>query len=282
VFIQKRLPTCVPYVFPTTCPVCGTAVVRAEEEVVWRCPNPECPEKIRRRIEHFASKACVDIDGLGEEIVELLLKKNLIRGIADLFKLKREQLLPLKKSGEIWAGNLLGAIEARRTADLWRFIHGLGIPQVGAAAAKELARRFQSLEELAVAPLDDIIKVEGFGEKTAQAVREWFNVPVNRALIAELHNAGVRPTPPVATAASTAIAGKTFVLTGTLPSLTRDEAAAKIEAAGGKVSTSVSKKTHYLLAGEEAGSKLEKAKALGVAVIGEAEFLQMLSDAPGA
>jgi DNA ligase (NAD+) len=276
VLVEKRPPMCESYVFPTSCPVCATPAVRAEGEVVWRCPNLECPEKVRRRIEHFASKACVDIDGLGEEIVDLLLKQNLIRGIADLFKLKREQLLPLKKSGEIWAGNLIAAIEARRAADLWRVIHGLGIPQVGAAAAKELARRFRSLEVLADAPLDDIIKVEGFGEKTAQSVRAWFNVPVNRALIAELHNAGVAPTPPNAPVAGSAIAGKTFVLTGTLPSLTREAAAAKIEAAGGKVSSSVSKKTHYLLAGDDAGSKLEKARTLGVAVIDEAEFLRLL------
>jgi len=277
VLVEKRPPQCEAYVFPTTCPVCGTAVVRNEGEVVWRCPNPECPEKIRRRIEHFTSKACVDIDGLGEEIVDLLLKHGLIRGIADLFKLKKEQLLPLKKSGEIWAGNLIAAIDARRTADLWRVIHGLGVPQIGAASAKDLARRFRSLESLAEAPLDDIIKIDGFGEKTAHAVREWFNVPMNRVLVAELHHAGVRPTPPAETPSGGAIAGKTFVLTGTLPTLAREEAAGRIEAAGGKVSTSVSKKTHYVLAGEDAGSKLEKAKALGVAIIDEAEFLRLLA-----
>jgi DNA ligase (NAD+) len=277
VLVEKRPPTCEPYVFPTSCPVCGTPVVRAEGEVVWRCPNPECPEKVKRRIEHFTSKACVDIDGLGEEIVDLLLKQGLIKNVTDIFDLKKEQLLPLKKSGEIWAGNLIKAIDARRTADLWRVIHGLGIPQVGAATAKDLARRFRSLDALSVAPLDDIIKIDGFGEKTADAVRAWFNVPMNRALIAELQHAGLHPTPPVANASAGAIAGKTFVLTGTLPTLTRDEAAAKIEAAGGKVSGSVSKKTHYLLAGEEAGSKLEKAKSIGVAVIDEAAFLRLLA-----
>ncbi|ATC62838.1 DNA ligase (NAD(+)) LigA [Nibricoccus aquaticus] len=277
VLVEKRPPTCEPYVFPTSCPVCGTPVVRAEGEVVWRCPNQECPEKVKRRIEHFTSKACLDIDGLGEEMVDLLLKQGLIKNAADIFDLKVEQLLPLKKSGEIWAGNLIKGIAARRTADLWRVIHGLGIPQVGAASAKDLARRFRSLDALVESSLDDVIKIDGFGEKTAESVRAWFNVPANRALIAELQHAGLNPTPPVATASAGAIAGKTIVLTGTLPTLSREQAAEKIEAAGGKVSTSVSKKTHYLLAGEEAGSKLEKAKSLGVAVIDEAEFLRLLA-----
>jgi DNA ligase (NAD+) len=277
VLIEKRPPTCTPYVFPTSCPVCETPVVRAEGEVVWRCPNLECPEKVKRRIEHFTSKACVDIDGLGEEIVDLLLRQRLIKNVADIFEMKREELLPLKKSGEVWASNLIKAIDARRTVDLWRVIHGLGIPQVGAASAKDLARRFRSLDGLAEAPLDDIIKIDGFGEKTADAVRAWFNVPVNRALIAELQRAGLNPTPPAANPSAGAISGKTFVLTGTLPTLKREEAAEKIEGAGGKVSTSVSKKTHYLVAGEEAGSKLEKAKSLGVVVIDEAELLRLLA-----
>ncbi len=280
VLVEKRAPTCVPYVFPATCPVCNTPASRNEGEVVWRCPNPECPEKIRRRIEHFASKACVDIDGLGEEIVDLLLKNGLIRSAADLFELKAEQLLPLKKSGEIWANNLIKAIDARRRADLWRVIHGLGIPQIGAAAAKDLARRFRSLDELAESSFDDIIKIDGFGEKTAEAVRAWFNVPVNRALVIELQHAGLKPTPPAETIESNPAAGKTFVLTGTLPTLTREEATAKIEAAGGKVSGSVSKKTHYVVAGAEAGSKLEKARALGVTVLDEAAFLQLFAEDP--
>ncbi len=281
VLVEKRAPSCVPYVFPAECPVCRTPAIRNEGEVVWRCPNPECPEKVRRRIEHFASKACVDIDGLGEEIVDLLLKNGLIRSAADLFELKREQLLPLKKSGEIWANNLIKAIDARRHADLWRVIHGLGIPQIGAAAAKDLARRFRSLDALAEASIDDIIKIDGFGEKTAEAVRAWFNVPVNRALVSELQHAGLQPTPPAATDENNPIAGKTFVLTGTLPTLTREEATQKIEAAGGKVSSSVSKKTHYVVAGAEAGSKLEKARALGVTVIDEDAFLRLFSESTG-
>ena len=276
VLLEKRPADSVPYVFPRTCPVCHTAAKRGEGEVVWRCPNPSCPEKVRRRIEHFAAKGSLDIEGLGEEMVALLLEQGLIHDVADIFRLRKEQILPLKKSGEIWAGNLIAGIEARRTADLWRVINGLGIPQVGSAAAKELARTFRSLEALLEATEDELLRVEGFGEKTALAVRAWLAEPTHRARVSELIAAGLTPTPPIA--ASSALAGKTFVLTGTLPTLTREEAGARIEAAGGKVSGSVSKKTHYVIAGEDAGSKLEKAKTLGVAVLDEAGLLQLLGE----
>jgi len=231
---------------------------------------------VKRRIEHFASKGCADIDGLGEEIVDLLLKKNLIASIPDIFRLQMADLTPLKKSGEIWARNLIAGIEARRTTDLWRIIHGLGIPQVGSAAAKDLARNFDSLEALAGASENDLIRIGGFGEKTAGSVRTWFADPANQALITELKAAGVKPTPPLAS--SRALAGKSFVLTGTLPTLSREAATAKIEAAGGKVSGSVSKKTHYVVAGEEAGSKLEKARTLGVPILDEAQFIALLAE----
>ncbi len=277
VVLAKRPAESTAYVFPADCPSCGTPLSREEGGVKWMCLNPLCPEKVRRRIEHFTSKACVDIDGLGEEIVDLLLAKKIIRGVPDLFRLTREQLLPLKKSGELWAANLVNAIAARRTADLWRVIHGLGIPQVGAAAAKDLARRFRSLEALAEASLNEIIQIDGFGEKTAESVLTWFNQPVNRVLVAELTAAGLAPTPPATGPAGGFFAGKTLVLTGTLPSLSREEAQALIEAAGGKVSSSVSKKTHYVVAGEEAGSKLEKARALGVAVLDEAGLRALLA-----
>jgi DNA ligase (NAD+) len=274
VLIEKRPANSHPYDFPRECPVCHTPASRGEGEVVWRCPNPDCPEKVRRRIEHFASKACVDIEGLGEEMVDLLLKRGLIKSIPDIFRLKVEDLLPLKKSGEVWAANLIAGIHARRNADLWRVISGLGIPQVGAAAAKDLARAFRSLSALASATEDDLLRIGGFGEKTAAAVLAWFARQENRDLLRELESAGLQPTAPAV--GGSALAGKSFVLTGTLPTLTREDAAAKIEAAGGKVSGSVSKKTHYVVAGDEAGSKLEKAKALGVPVIDEAEFLRLI------
>ena len=274
VLVEKRPADSRPYVFPRECPVCSTPVVRGEGEVVWRCPNPRCPEKVRRRIEHFAGKGSMDIDGLGEEMVALLLEKELIETVPDIFRLNVEDLLPLKKSGEVWARNLIAGIEARRTADLWRVINGLGIPQVGAAAAKDLARTFRSLDALLQATPDDLLRIGGFGEKTAAALGVWLADSGNRDLVRALQEAGVQPTPPAA--ASSALAGKTFVLTGTLPTLSREQAASKIEAAGGKITGSVSKKTHYVVAGEEAGSKLEKAKALGVAVLDENELLNLL------
>ena len=277
VLVEKRPANSEVFHFPRKCPVCHTPVERRDGEVVWRCPNPLCPEKVRRRIGYFASKGCLDIDGLGEEIVDLLLQRGLIKSLPDLFRLKREDLLPLKKSGEVWAGNLITAIAARRHADLWRVINGLGIPQVGSAAAKDLARVFRSLDALTEAKLPDLERINGFGEKTALAVLAWFADPANRALVRDLQAAGLQPTPPAES--GSALAGKVFVLTGTLPALTREEAASKIEAAGGKVSGSVSKKTNYVLAGAEAGSKLEKAQSLGVPVIDEAEFLRMLGEA---
>ena len=271
VLVEKRPAAgLAPYVFPASCPVCGTAATRAEGEVVWRCPNADCPEKVRRRLEYFVSKGCLDIDGLGEEVVGLLIERGLVKTIPDIFRLKLEDLLPLKKSGEVWAGNLIAAIAARRNADLWRVINGLGIPQVGAAASKDLAQRFRSLDAIAEASEADLLNVGGFGERTVGLLRAWFAKPMNGALLAELRAVGLEPTPPAAAGATAPLAGKTLVLTGTLPTLSREAATELIEKAGGKVSGSVSKKTHYVVAGEEAGSKLEKARALGVPVLDEA------------
>ncbi len=279
----RRQPSCVPYVFPQVCPACGSPVVSVEGEVALRCPNYECPVQVRRRVLHFASKACVDIDGMGEAMVDVVVGKGWVRGIADLYRLSREQLLTLGKSVEKSSDNLLAAIERSKRAELWRFIHGLGIPHVGAAAAKDLALRFPGLEALADSRHEDYIGkdkeslIAGIGQTMADAIVTHFNQPVNRTLVRDLVAAGVEPARPVAAAPSTGpFVGKTFVLTGTLPSMTREEASARIEAAGGKISSSVSKKTSFVLAGADAGSKLEKAKALGVAVISEDDLVRML------
>jgi DNA ligase (NAD+) len=235
-------------------------------------------------VQHFASKACVDIKGLGEAMVDALVDKGWVKSVADIYRLRREDLLTLGKNVGKSTDNLLAAIQASKHAELWRFIHGLGITHVGAAAAKDLAVRFGGLDALAHAKFEDFISgkksslIEGIGGTMAQSIIEYFNEPRNRALVSELLALGVAPPVPAPRAAmGTALAGKTFVLTGTLPSLTREAAASRIEAAGGKVSGSVSKKTSYVLAGAEAGSKLDKARALGVPVIEEAEFLRLLA-----
>ncbi len=279
--VARRSPECVPYAFPTVCPECGTAVVQLAEEVAVRCPNFECPVQVRRRVQHFASKACVDIEGLGEAMVDALVEKGWVRRVPDIYQLKakRDDLLTLGKNVERSTDKLLAAVEESKRAELWRFIHGLGIPHVGAAAAKDLARHFRGLGPLAAACREDFIRnresvIGGIGETMALAILAYFAEPRNRRMIDELAAVGVDPAVP---AAGSSLAGKTFVLTGTLPTLTRDDATARIEAAGGKVSGSVSKKTSYVVAGADAGSKLEKAKSLGVPVIDEPAFLEMFS-----
>jgi DNA ligase (NAD+) len=279
----RRTPECVEFRFPTRCPSCGTKVVQAEGEVALRCPNYDCPVQVRRRVRHFASKSCVDIDGLGEAIVDVVVEKGWVRGVADIYRLRRSDLLGLGKSVEKSTDNLLAAIEASKGADLWRFIHGLGIPHVGAAAAKDLASRFLSLEALSESRFEDYIGagreslIAGIGKTMADAIVDHFNQPINRTLVRDLSRAGVSPRAPAAAGrGSGPLLGKTFVLTGTLASMTREEASAKIEAAGGKVASSVSKKTSYVLAGSDAGSKLEKARTLGVAVISEEDLVSIL------
>ena len=283
--LERRTPECVPYRFPDKCPACGTPVVQLEGEVALRCPNYDCPVQVRRRVRHFASKACVDIDGLGEAMVDTLVEKGWVRGLDDVYRLRprREEMLKLGKKVEKSTDNLLAAIEASKRADLWRFIHGLGIPHVGAAAAKDLAASFGSLEALSSARLEDFIGekkasvIEGIGETMGLAIIHHFNQPRNRALIGEWHTLGVAPTAPAkkVLAPDGVFAGQSFVLTGTLPTLTREEATARIEAAGGRVSGSVSKKTSYVLAGADPGSKLEKARSLNVAIIDEGEFMKL-------
>lgn len=282
--LKKRAPGCRPYEFPGECPVCGTRVVQLEEEVAMRCPNLSCPAQVRRRLAHFVSKACLDIDGLGIAMIDELVEKGWVKQLPDLFRLKREDLLTLGKSVEKSTDNLLAAIEAAKQCELWRLIHGLGIPHVGVSAAKDLANHFRDIAKLADARMDNFIAnkesvISGIGETMATAIIGFFADQQNRALLDGLIAVGLKPVAPEKPAGgSTIFAGKTFVLTGTLPTMSRDEAGAKIEAAAGKVSGSVSKKTSYVLAGAEAGSKLDKAKELGVPVIDEAEFLRMLNE----
>lgn len=283
--LAQRTPECVTYAFPENCPECSTAVVQLEGEVALRCPNYECPVQVRRRLQHFASKACLDIDGLGIAMVDALVENSWVRSIPDIYRLNRDDLLTLGKNVDKSTDKLLAAIEASKTAELWRVIHGLGIMHVGAAAAKDLAKHFQELPTLSEARVENFLGdkkvtlINGIGETMARAIVGYFQKPENAALVDELLAVGFDPvSPEKASPVGTTFSGKTFVLTGTLPTMTRDEAKALIEQAGGKVTGSVSKKTSYVLAGEEAGSKLTKAEGLGVAVIDEPELLRLLTE----
>lgn len=271
-----------PFELPASCPECGSATHRLEGEAALRCLNPSCPARYRRGIEHFVSRPAMNIDGLGESIISLLIANGLIRGIADLYTLRdqRETLISLERMGEKSADNLLKALEASKENPLWRLITGLGIPLIGAQAAKQLARSFDTLEGLMAASSEDLVTLPEIGAKMAESLVSFFRDPVNQETISQLKAAGLNfkgertletgPQP---------YAGKTFVLTGTLSGFTRDEAKARIEALGGKVASSVSKKTDFVVYGTEAGSKLDKALSLGVATLDETEFLAMLEAA---
>ncbi len=262
---------------PNKCPVCGGKIVQDEGQVALRCVNAQCPAQLKRRIEHFASRGAMDIEGLGEMMVEQLVEKQLVQDVSDIYELTKEKMSILQRMGEKSIANLLGAIEGSKTRPLWRLIFALGILHVGVSSARSLADHFGSLDELMNASVDELQRIPDVGEVVAQSIHDYFQEPRNRKVIAHLEKLGVRPTvEPKKKTRDSAIAGSTFVITGTL-SQPRDEIAETIIARGGKVSGSVSKKTNYVLAGEDAGSKLEKAKQLGVRVIDESEFRKLLA-----
>jgi DNA ligase (NAD+) len=232
---------------------------------------------VRGRIEHWCARGAMDIEGGGEVLAAQLVKSGLVKDVADLYKLTLAELSNLERMGEKSAQNFLEGIQASKQRDLWRVLFGLGIFHVGAGVAKSLGRAFPDLDDLFAAGPTRLAEVEDIGEVIAESLAQWHDDPRNRDLLARLRNAGVnfRSSLYNPAAALGPFAGKTFVLTGTLPTMTREDASAKIEALGGKVSGSVSKKTDFVLAGEEAGSKLEKAQKLGVKIIDEAEFVKM-------
>lgn len=280
VVLHKRAGNETAYAFPRQCPECGSAVTRtglSGEDVVWRCSNPHCPAKIRGSLEHWCARGAMDIEGGGEVLVRQLVEAGLVKDVAGLYSLTLDQLTSLERMGEKSARNFLDAIQTSKTRELWRLLHGLGILHVGSGVAKALARQFPSLDKIATASPDDLKAIDEVGDVIAQSVHQWFQLRQNRQLIDELRSAGLKFDSDTYRATSTTggFTSKTFVLTGTLPTLKRDEAAAKIEALGGKVSSSVSKKTDYVVAGEEAGSKLEKAHQLGIPVLDEKEFLAL-------
>ena len=273
---EKRDGTQIPFHMPTHCPSCGHEVIQPEGEVAVRCINPSCPAQLSRGIEHFASKDAMDIDGLGPQIVDALIEADLIHDTADLYALKTEQIAALERMGDKSAANLIAAIEKSKSAGLERLIFALGIRNIGQVAATALARRFGTLQSCMDATVEQLCELDDFGKITADCVVEYFSRPESRALCARLEAAGVL-TASTAAPVGDKLAGLTFVLTGTLPTMGRSEAEKLIVAAGGKTSGSVSKKTSYVVAGEAAGSKLTKAQSLGVPVIDEAELLRMLS-----
>lgn len=262
------------YKMPSVCPSCGAPVFRDPKEAAIRCTNVKCPAQTLRNLVHFASRNAMDLEGLGPAVMEQLINAGLVSTPADLYRLTKENLLTLERTGEKTANNLLAAIDKSRSASLDRLIFGLGIRHIGQSAAKLLAAEFRSLEGLANSTADEIVAIDGLGDIMAESVRNYFSLQENMSLVSELKSLGVDPR--AEEGASTGpLTGLTFVLTGTLPSLTRSEAARRIEASGGKVSSSVSGKTDYVVAGENPGSKLDKARRLGVRVIGEDELVAM-------
>jgi DNA ligase (NAD+) len=264
-----------PFVMPATCPVCGSAVRRLPDEAVARCSGGlYCPAQRKQAILHFASRRAMDIEGLGEKLVDRLVERGLVKDVADLYRLDAASLAGLERMGEKSAQNLVAAIEASKDTTLARLIYALGIRNVGEATAKDLARHFGSIDALMAADRDELQRVPEVGPVVAESIASFFEERHNREVIARLKQAGVRGR--AEAHASTVLQGLTFVLTGTLPRLTREEAKALIEAAGGKVSGAVSDRTDYVVAGEAAGAKLEKARALGVTVIDEDGLRRLL------
>ena len=274
---ELRPENAVPYVMPAFCPVCGAPVSRIEGEAALRCTGAECPAQLLRNLEHFASRAAMDIEGLGEAVTEQLMKSGLVTSCADLYDLRLEDLLKLDRFAQKSAENLIRSIDESRHRDLSRLICAFGIRQVGERAARSLARAFGNLDRLMSATREELLAVEDIGGITADCILEWFSQEQSQDVIARLRAAGVNfesEESPV----DLRFAGLTFVLTGSLEHFTRDKAAEEIEKRGGRVSGSVSKKTSVVVAGENAGSKLEKARNLGIRIMDESEFLKTLQE----
>jgi DNA ligase (NAD+) len=265
------------YVFPQKCPVCGAAAVKdTEDDAVWRCPNAECPARIKGALKHFVSKDAADIEGCGEQIVEQLNKAGLVHNPADLYDLKHADLIQLERMGEKSVNNLLSAIAKSKQIGLARILFGLGIRHVGQYVAEKLADKFQALDNLLAATEDELANTDGVGEVVAHSLYTALQAPELRKIISRLQEAGVVLSDRRARLSS-ALAGKTFVLSGTLPALSRGEAEELIKSHGGSISSSVSKKTSYVLLGDSPGSKADKAKKLGVPTIDEKGLREMLT-----
>lgn len=265
-----------PFVFPTVCPSCGSPVVQ-DDEAATRCTNTDCPAQLMRHMIHFVSRDAMDIDGLGPAFLEQLLKEKLVKSPADLYRLKAEDISAFERKAEKSANNLINSIQKSKDNELYRLVYALGIRNIGLKAAKLLCEHFLTVNDLMSAKAEDFESIDGFGSVMAQSLENYFSLESTKQLIAELKDLGLKMKPSEQKISGGVFEGKTFVLTGTLPTMTRSEASKIIEQNGGKTSSSVSKKTSYVLAGEEAGSKLTKAQKLGIEVISEEQFLSMIN-----
>jgi DNA ligase (NAD+) len=261
---------------PKKCPVCGSAIHKVEGEVAYRCVNSACPAKLKESIQHYAGRHAMNIDGLGEKIVDQLVEKRMVKDMADLYSLKIEEVAELERMGEKSAQNLIDEIEASKKSPLPRLIYALGIQFVGERTGQLLAEHFSSVDELAAAETEELENVPEVGPKVASSITEFFSEPANRTLIKKLHKAGVRPTAEKREVKSQKLAGKSFVFTGGLANRSREEAGEMVQQHGGKVSNSVSKKTDYVVVGTDPGSKYDKAKELGVTILTEEEFEKLI------
>ena len=277
VVLDKRPPGATPFVFPTHCPVCGSAAPRPEGEAVARCLGMACPKKLSEGVLHFASRNALDIRGLGDSLVGQLVERKLVKELADLYQLKRDDWVGLERMAEKSADNILASLQKSKDTTLQRFLNGIGIPGVGEATAKLLAQAFPDLDKLMDADEEALQRVRDVGPALAEEIHTFFAEPQNRRSIQRLLAAGIEPKPEKVSREGV-FAGKSLVLTGTLSSLSRDEAKAEIERRGGRVSGSVSSKTDFVVAGEEPGSKIEKAKKLGVPVLDEPAFIAKLGE----
>ncbi len=265
-----------PWQMPTLCPRCQSALVRGEDEAVWRCNNTSCPAKLQRGLEHFAARHAMNIEGLGESLIARLIADGLIASYADIYRLTQERLEDVERLGRKSAANLIAQIERSKTRDFWRLIFGLGIRHVGERGAQALAGAFGTIEALLSASKEQLQAVADIGPVVAAAVHDYFAEPSNQRLMAELKALGLRMDAPITSAVPGPLSGKTFVLTGTLGTMSREEAAEAIQSQGGKVTGSVSKKTDHVVAGADPGSKLTKAQALGISVLDETAFRTLL------
>jgi len=264
-----------PWTPPATCPVCGTEAERDDDEVVSRCPNVACPAQLEGHLRHYASRSAMDIEGLGSKLITQLVEKEMVRDLADLYKLTAEQLVELERMGEKSATNLVEALVGSRTRPLHRFLNGLGIRHVGERISEVLAHNFGSIDALREATEEDLLAVDEVGPEVAQSIHGFFERPQNLAVLDRLRAAGIDPSPPKRVEGGV-LAGEVVVLTGTLSSMTRDEAKAKLQRLGASVGSSVTKKTTLVVAGEKAGSKRKKAEELGIRVLDEEGFLGLV------